>query len=113
LRTLGEQREWRQQDEILNQHQDGADDTCEGSRDSQIGLPESFTARTPEMQPVALGRHANELRQRVVHVKRFVVENFLEYRTRRKITLEHVAIDTETARGSLFREMKERQHRVV
>ncbi len=55
------------------------------------------------MTPMTLGRDSGELRKCVVHMKRFVVQNFLENRTRRRIVLHHVAINREAAGRSLLR----------
>ena len=63
--------------------------------------------------PVTLGRDADELCERVVHVKHLIMENFLEDGPRAQIGLQYVAIDGEPAGGGLLRQMEECQHRVV
>ena len=60
-----------------------------------------------------VGRDAGELRVGVVHVEHFVAENLLEDRARRRIVVDDVAIDRETAGGRLLGHVQEREQPMV
>ena len=91
--TLGQPSKRRQQDEVLDCHQHGTQYSRKARRQSQVGFPETTEARPPQMTPVLLGLNPDELRKCVVHVKGFVVQNFLKYGARRRIVLHYIAVN--------------------
>ena len=82
-------------------------------RDAQVPLPQTARARPPHLPPVRLGRDAGELRVRVVHVEHFVAQDLFEDRARRRIVVDDIAIDRETAGRRLLRHVQEREQTMV
>src|SRR5260370_23350765 len=80
---------------------------------AQIGFPQAAEAGAPEPLPMALGQDAPQLRQRIVHVKYLVAQDLVENGASRRVVFEHLAIDTEAAGGSLFRQMQECEQHVI
>src|SRR5437763_3177070 len=111
--AFGEPGKRRQNDEVVDRQQDSADGAGERAGQAQICFPESGQARLPETPAVALGRDANELGERVVHMKHLVAENLVKDALCGRIGSQYVAIDGESAGGGFFGDVEKSQHRAV
>src|SRR5439155_9593437 len=92
LRTLGEERECRHDNEVLNSENHRSEYGCDRACHSKVCLPQTTETRAPQLPSMSLGRHSDQLTQCVVHVKDLVMQDLFEYRTRRGIPLQRVAI---------------------
>src|SRR5260370_29879896 len=113
-RALGafrEPGETRKQDEVRDGQDDPATQAGRRGRKPQVRFPQTAEPRAPQPPPVVFRRDPGELRKRVVHVKRLVVQDLVKNLARRRIVLQYLAIDGETAGGGLFRQVqKGKQH---
>src|ERR1044071_7628369 len=96
--AFAEQREERQDEEVLDRENRSADDAGERAGDAEVGVPEPGQARAPQLRAVPLRRDADELRERVVHMKLLVVKDVVEDALRLRIGAEDVAVDGEAGR---------------
>src|SRR5260370_21327107 len=79
LGAFREKRKQRQYDEVLNREDQRADDAGQCGGQTQVRFPKAGQSRAPELPAMPLRRDAHELAERVIHVKHFVVQDFLEY----------------------------------
>src|SRR5262249_33919786 len=103
LGALSEQSKWRQQNEVLDRQQKCTEHSCQSGGQSQVAFSKPAEARVPQMPSMLLRSDARQLRERVVHVKHFVVKNLVEHGAGRLIMLQHIAIHAESTRRSPFR----------
>src|SRR3954464_1913235 len=76
--ALGQPCERRQEEEVLHGENGAADHAGERAGQAQVRLPQAAETRAPQARAMTLRGNANELRERVVHVKHLVVEDVVE-----------------------------------
>src|SRR6266540_6106483 len=110
--ALREEREDRQNEEVLGEEDDGSDRARQRRGEAQVALPEARCTRPPELEAVAFGRDALELRAGVAHVEDLVVEDAPEHLAG-LLVRDDFAVDGEAAGGGLLGQVEERQERRV
>src|SRR5260370_35952551 len=111
LGAFREPGEKRKQDEVLDGQDEPAKQAGQRGRKPQVRFPQTAEPRAPQPPPVGFRRDPAELRKRVVHVKRLVVQDLVKNLARRRIVLHYLAIDGETAGDRLLRQVqKGKQH---
>jgi len=97
----------------LNGEDQASDDARDRDGHAQVRLPETAEAGAPQVDAVALRRNADELGERVVHVKHLVVEDVLEDRAGGGVVLHDVAINGESARGRFLGDVQKGEQAIV
>src|SRR5438067_7769790 len=95
--ALGEPRKWWKNDEVVDRQQNSADDAGQRAGETQVCLPHAGQPRLPDAPAVPFGSDADQLRERVVHMKHLVAENVVKDVLGVGIGAQYVAINGEAA----------------
>lgn len=112
-RTFGQPRKWRHENEVLHGYEDRPDDPRQRTREPQIGLPQTTEASAPQVTPMILRRDTRELRERVVHMERLVMQDLVKHRAGRWVIFQHIAVHSEATGRGFLGQVEEREHRVI